>query len=171
MAADIVIRPIRPDELDAAKWVILVVAAPMFARDETTQEFIDRWWDLMPDVNDHARVYGPPRGVFLAALDGDKVIGTGALRPLDDETAELKRLYVLEEYQGRRIGYGLTMTLLDFARGAGYRRIRLSNDGEAQSAAVCFYERLGFRHIPRYSDSDDTVFMGLELSERSDADG
>ena len=171
MADDIVIRPLRPDELDAAKWVILVVAAPMFARDETTQEFIDRWWDLMPDVNDHARVYGPPRGVFLAALDGDKVVGTGAIRPIDEETAELKRLYVLEEYQGRRIGYGLTMALFDFARGAGYRRVWLSNDGEAQTPAVRFYEWLGFRHIPRYGDSDDTVFMGLELSEWSDGNG
>lgn len=155
----------RPEELDAAKTVILVVAAPMFARDETAQQFIDRWWNLMTDVNDYARVYAPPRGIFLVALDGETVVGTGAIRSLDDDTAELKRLYVLENYQGRGIGYRLMLALFDFVRETGYRRVWLSNDGEAQSQAARFYERLGFRPIPRYGDSNDTLFMGIEVAD------
>ena len=34
-----------------------------------------------------------------------------------------------------------------------------------QRRAIRFYERLGFRPIPPYNDSDDTLFMGLSLEE------
>lgn len=157
------IRPMAPDDLDAAKRVILVVAAPMFAVDETAQAFIDRWWDRLTDVDDWQRVYGPPDGTFLVAEDKGQVVGTGAMRRLSADTAELKRLWLLEPYHGRGIGYRLTMHLLAFARAAGYRRVWLSTDATAQQRAIRFYERLGFRPIPPYNDSDDTMFMGLSL--------
>jgi enamine deaminase RidA (YjgF/YER057c/UK114 family)/GNAT superfamily N-acetyltransferase len=154
----------QPGDLDAAKRVILGVAARLF-EPEGPDDFVERWWLRLTDVDDWPRVYGPPRGTFLVALDGDTLIGTGAIRPIDDQTAELKRMWLLEAYQGQGIGFRLYSLLVQFARGAGYRRIWLSTDAIAQSRAVRFYERLGFQAIEPYGDNGDTVFMGRSLEQ------
>ncbi|HOU42577.1 MAG TPA: GNAT family N-acetyltransferase [Promineifilum sp.] len=159
----VIIRPMQPADLDDAKRVILSVAAPMFGPDDP-EGFIARWWTLLTDVDDWPRVYGPPRGTFLVALDGERFIGTGAIRPLDETTAELKRLWLLEAYHGRGIGYRITQELLAFARAAGYQRVWLITDRVEQGRAIRFYERLGFHDIPPYNDSEDTMFMELLLS-------
>ena len=159
----LVIRRLTPGDVDAAKRVILGVAARLFEPDKA-DGFIERWWLRLTDVDDWGHVYGPPRGTFLVALAGGQVIGTGAIRPIDDETAELKRMWLLEAYHGRGIGYRLYSLLAEFARAAGYRRIWLSTDAIAQSRAVRFYERLGFEKIPPYSDDGDTWFMGRSLA-------
>lgn len=160
----VVIRPMMPADLDAAKRVILGVAAGLFDPGHR-EAFVERWWTQLKDVDDWQRVYGPPRGVFLVALHGDQLIGTGAIRPIDAETAELKRMWLLETYHGQGIGYRLINELFAFARAAGYRRVWLSTDDKVQRRAIRFYERLGFRPIPPYNDSDDTLFMGLSLEE------
>jgi enamine deaminase RidA (YjgF/YER057c/UK114 family)/GNAT superfamily N-acetyltransferase len=158
----LVIRRLEPGDLDAAKRVILGVAARMF-EPQAPDGFVEQWWLRLTDVDDWQRAYAPPRGTFLVALDGDRVVGTGAVRPIDDETAELKRMWVLEEYQGRGVGYRLYTLLAQFARATGYRRMWLSTDAIAQSRAVRFYERLGFQPIDPYGDNGDTVFMGRSL--------
>ena len=144
----LVIRRMDPGDLDAAKRVILGVAARLFQPDGA-DAFVERWWLRLTDVDDWPRVYGPPRGTFLVALVDGRLVGTGAIRPIDNETAELKRMWLLEAYQGR---------------GIGYRRIWLSTDAIEQSRAVRFYERLGFRPIKPYSDNGDTLFMGRALA-------
>ena len=159
---NLVIRRMEPGDLDAAKRVILGVAARLF-EPQAPDGFVAQWWLRLTDVDDWPRVYGPPRGTFLVALDGGRLIGTGAVRPIDDETAELKRMWLLEAYQGRGIGYRLFTLLAAFARDAGYRQMWLSTDLIVQSRAVRFYERLGFQPIAAYDDSDDTLFMGRSL--------
>ena len=159
---NLVIRRMTPGDLDAAKRVILGVAARLFQPDRA-DAFVERWWLRLTDVDDWPRVYGPPRGTFLVALVDGRLVGTGAIRPIDDDTAELKRMWLLEAYQGRGIGYRLFSLLSQFARAAGYRQMWLSTDNIVQSRAVRFYERLGFRPIPSYGDEEDTIFMGRSL--------
>ena len=157
------IRPMRPDELTAAKQMMLTVAAGIFEPDHPAANFVNRHTVALSDVDDFQRHYGPPRGIFLVAVDGKTVIGTGAIRPIDDETAELRRMWLLPEYHGQGIGYRLIQALLDFVRAAGYRRVRLSTSA-VQVQAISFYERQGFYPILRYRDTDDEVFMELNLS-------
>lgn len=160
----VLFRPLTPADLGAAKWVILSVAAKTLAPD-AQQAFIDRWWNQMGDMEEWPRVYAPPRGTFLVALDGDALIGTGAIRPLDEATAELKRLYLLEAYHGQGLGYRLTASLLAFAVAAGYRRVRLTTD-VGQMRARRFYEGLGFQTIPTYNEGDDEDDMAMEMALR-----
>ena len=48
--------------------------------------------------------YVPPRGgLWLAVHDGTGV-GCVALRPLDDDSAEVKRMFVDEAWRGRGVG-------------------------------------------------------------------
>src|SRR5581483_11084628 len=51
------------------------------------------------------------RGAFLVAYRGDIAVGCGAIRVLDGETAELKRMYVSPSARGRGLGRRLVDAL------------------------------------------------------------
>src|SRR5690606_14797392 len=91
---------------------------------------------------------------------------TGAIRRLDDTTAELRRMWLLEPYQGRGIGWRMWRELRAFASAAGYRRIRLTTSVESSRANRC-YHRLGFDLIERYNDSTEGIFMEKTLMPRT----
>lgn len=158
----VVIRPLEPGDVAAAKRVMLTVAAGIFDPDHPAATFVNRHSAALSDVDDYQQQYSPPAGLFLVAVDGNEIIGTGAIRRLSDDTAELRRMWLLEAYHGRGIGYRLAQGLFAFARAAGYRRVRLSTSA-VQQRAIRFYERLGFSPIERYRDTDDEVFMELAL--------
>lgn len=108
--------------------------------------------------------YAPPRGrLFLAQADGG-IAGTVCLRPVDERTGEMKRLYVRPEFRGRGFGGRLVRLILSEADSAGYSRIvldTLPSMGEAQA----LYERLGFRDIPPYAFNPvpGVRYMALEI--------
>ena len=56
------------------------------------------------DFRDIDAIYTANQGTFLVATVGEEVVGMGALRRVDCETAEVKRMRVRREYQGTRIG-------------------------------------------------------------------
>src|SRR5438067_1463564 len=67
--------------------------------------------------------YAPPGGrLGLALIDGQPA-GCIALRRFDSRRCEAKRLYVREQFRGRRLGRALLDWLIDEARGAGYAEI------------------------------------------------
>ncbi|WKZ42275.1 MAG: GNAT family N-acetyltransferase [Anaerolineales bacterium] len=108
-------------------------------------------------------MYEQNHGIFLVVLDDDRLVGTGALKRMDPSTAELKRLWLLEEYQGRGIGYQVVMRLFTFAREKGYSSIRLQT-GSEQTRAITFYKKLGFHEIECYNDKTDEISMEILLS-------
>ena len=90
-----------------------------------------------------------PRGAFVVArLDGQPA-GCGALRPLDSESAEVKRMFVAA--RARRLGMGraILAKLEQLAGEFGYRVLRLET-GRRQPEAIALYEAYGFRHIPPF---------------------
>lgn len=160
----VVIRPMEPGDVEAAKRVMLTVAAGIFDPDHPAATFVNRYTAALADVDDYQAQYGPPWGTFLVAADGDEIVGTGAIRRIDDGTAELRRMWLLPAYHDRGIGYRLIQELFTFARAAGYRHIRLSTSA-VQERAIRFYTRLGFYPIPPYRDTDDEVFLERGLEE------
>jgi GNAT superfamily N-acetyltransferase len=65
------------------------------------------------------------RGAFLIAYLDDVAVGCGAVRRLDETTAELKRMYVDPQLRGRGIGRALVKLLEDEARELGVTRVVL----------------------------------------------
>jgi GNAT superfamily N-acetyltransferase len=105
--------------------------------------------------------YAAPRGCLLIA-DG---AGCVALRRIDDETCEMKRLYVRPEQRGSGLGRRLVLAIIEEARGIGYRRMRLDTMPK-MGGAQRLYESLGFRDIAayRYNPEAGARFLELELS-------
>jgi len=159
------IRRIKPDEGPAAKRVIYRVAHDIFHDPRSLEESIvyHESRGELKDMDDIQRNYFEKGGIFLVMLDDNHLIGTGAVRQLEDDICELKRLWLLSQYHGKGLGYRMLQELFSFAREKGYKRIWLQTDAVQQSRALEFYRRLGFHEIPRYTDRTDDIAMEMPL--------
>jgi putative acetyltransferase len=105
------------------------------------------------------------RGAFLVAYVGEKPIGCGAVRQLDAERAEIKRMFVIPEARGQGISRIILEALEMESRRLGVRQLVLET-GERQAEAMALYSRAGFARIPpfgEYVDSPLSVCMRKEL--------
>ncbi|MCB8945922.1 MAG: GNAT family N-acetyltransferase [Ardenticatenaceae bacterium] len=119
-----------------------------------------------------------PHGRFYLALSHGTIAGVGRLKKLDDEVAELKRMYVRPEFRGLGIGRLLLNQLITDARTIGYQKLRLDSL-RFLTAAYHLYTSVGFYEIDTYpgqntklyasEDNTDTqhplnFFMEMDLS-------
>jgi ribosomal protein S18 acetylase RimI-like enzyme len=109
--------------------------------------------------------YAPPRGALLLARDGDDVAGCIALRPVDEATCEMKRLYVRDAFRASGLGRRLVEQLIGVAHAIGYRRMVLDTL-PTMIAAQRLYASFGFTDIASYRHNPiaGTRFLGLELA-------
>jgi len=84
------------------------------------------------------------KGNFWVALENNKVVGTVALRNLDQGKAKLNRMFVLSEFRGTGLAQILLGTALDFAKKQGFKEIVL-NTHPLMTRAHRFYEKSGFK--------------------------
>jgi N-acetylglutamate synthase-like GNAT family acetyltransferase len=107
--------------------------------------------------------YTPPRGALLIARQGTDAVGCVALRPIDAEICELKRLYVRPAARGSGLGRRLAESALADARGLGYHRIRLDTL-PGMEAAQSLYVQMGFHEIEPYTTNPVAGTRYLELT-------
>ena len=159
------IRPIEPNEIPIAKQLIYRVAHEVFQDTRPLEESIAYYEARrqLHDLDEFQQTYFDNDGIFLVLTGDERIIGTGAIRKIDVENCELKRLWLLFEYHGKGLGYRMIQELFAFARAKGYKRIRLETDQAAQSRAFELYKRLGFYKIPRYSENEDDVALEMVL--------
>jgi len=109
------------------------------------------------------------RGCFLVMFCAGAPVGCGALRLLDQETAELKRMYVSPSLRGTGLGRRLVAALEAEARALGVRRLVLET-GVLQVAALALYRATGFEPIPLYGEyclsPKTSVCFGKQLVDR-----
>ncbi|MGE3928755.1 MAG: GNAT family N-acetyltransferase [Hyphomonadaceae bacterium] len=110
--------------------------------------------------------YAPPLGALLIARDeAGEALGCVAMRPLDEPgVCEMKRLYVAPAGRGKGVGRALAEAIIEAARAAGHREMRLDTLAH-MAEAQALYRALGFVEIGAYYDSPipATVFMRLAL--------
>lgn len=109
--------------------------------------------------------YAPPQGALLIARDSSgAALGCVAMRPLEPGVCEMKRLYVSPEGRGQGLGKQLALAIIEAARAAGHREMRLDTLASMQDAQK-LYRALGFTEIAAYYDTpiEDMVFMSLRL--------
>ena len=106
------------------------------------------------------------RGAFFIVYHEGTPVGCGALRLIDSESAELKRMYIAPVMRGKGLGRHLVAALEAEARALGVRRLVLET-GVRQAAALALYRATGFQPIPLYGEyclsPDTSVCLGKEL--------
>ena len=106
--------------------------------------------------------YAPPGGVLLVAREGSEAAGCVALRRLDAETCEMKRMYVRERYRGGGLGRRLAVEVIEAARKLGYVRVVLDTLPKL-APAIALYRDLGFRESGPYLASPTPGALCFEL--------
>ncbi len=134
--------------------------------------------------------YGPPDGrLYLARADG-AAAGCVALRRIDGESCELKRLYVRPAFRGHGLAGRLVDQVIADARDAGYRAVLLDTFPFLEDAvrlykkrgyravlldtfpfledAVRLYKKRGFREVPSYNGTpmEQLIYLRLDLEQR-----
>ena len=88
----------------------------------------------------------PGLGTFVIARADGRAIGCGALRLLDETTAEVKRMFVEPAQRGRGVGQEILDHLEAVAATLGARRLVLET-GVFQEDAIGLYLRAGFSQV------------------------
>ena len=128
------IVPFRPEHTDGFRALVSV----------TLREFgFEPDPELDADLDDPANAYA----ALWIALDDGAVAGSVALRTIDDDVVELKRMYLEPALRGRGVGRQLLATALGWARAHDVGRVRLDTS-ERRVAAQRLYEAHGFRRVP-----------------------
>ena len=145
-----------PQQIEQARTLFLEYASSL-GFDLGFQDFDEEVANLPGD-------YAPPSGTILLASTRGEAAGCVAVRALDAETCEMKRLYVRPSARGAGVGRLLAEAVIEAARAAGYRRMRLDTVPSMREARD-LYAKLGFREVDpyRYNPIPDTSFMELDL--------
>lgn len=120
--------------------------------------------DRHADIADVGHYY-MRNGCFWCLFEKENLIGTVALRTIDAESkvVELKRMFVLPEYQGNGYGRLLLNHALDYARKQQYRKICLDTRNQF-SAAQHLYRSSGFQETEKYNDNQHAeLYFELDL--------
>lgn len=104
--------------------------------------------------------YGMPKGrIYIAYCDGEAA-GCIAMRKIDSENCEMKRLYVKPKFRGKHIGSILVERIIEDAKRENYNYMLLDTLPFLKSA-IYMYRKYGFYEIDSYNDSpmDTSIYM------------
>ena len=107
--------------------------------------------------------YAPPGGRLLLALDDNELAGCVALRRLNDNVCEMKRLFLRPQFQGRGLGRELAERIIEEGRAIGYQKMRLDTLSEQMGSAIRLYRALGFQEIAPYYKNPVPGALFMEL--------
>jgi len=154
------VRPLRIEPVDpcGADALALLHQAALDARALYPELFA-------PDAPFPTNPPATPRTVYLVAYDGNTPVGCAALRPLDGDTVEVRRVFVPASQRGRGLARALMRRLEDEARALGYTACKLET-GHRQQPAMALYAACGYQRIDAfgpYVDDATSVCFGKAL--------
>ena len=121
----------------------------------TNQNFKQQLGDLLVHFN-------PPSGECLLAKVDGRAAGILMLKPKDDDTCEMNRMFVREFARGRGVARALCLGLMERARELGYRTMILSTLNRHYEA-LPLYRSLGFEVQHRAPDAESAKDLEIQM--------
>jgi len=144
------IRPFHPDDAQSVEFVVLSVL----------QE-----WGFLPTARDQQELEAlqssnPFEYFFVAEDPMLGVVGCAGIIRVDEATCEIRKIYLLQKFRGKSVGYQLLNACIEEAKQRGYQRMRLEVN-PAMALSAPFYLRNGFvpaeGEMPNSTGSMDRV--------------
>ncbi|NMM47451.1 GNAT family N-acetyltransferase [Marinigracilibium pacificum] len=92
----------------------------------------------------------------VIAFEGNTAIGCGAFKAYDDDSVEIKRMYVLPEKRGNGIATAVLDHLEEWAASLGFSRCILET-GNHMTDAIKLYSKNGYKKIPNYGQYEKVL--------------
>lgn len=108
-------------------------------------------------------VSGPEHAII--ATDGEVAIACGCFKKYSADVAELKRIFVKDNYRGKGIAAQIVKNALKLAKTYNYKKMILQT-GSKQPEAMNLYSTLGFKRVENYGhykDDDNSVCYEINL--------
>jgi uncharacterized protein (DUF952 family)/GNAT superfamily N-acetyltransferase len=99
-----------------------------------------------------------PRGSFTVGWQDGQPVAVGGVRRHDDETCEVRRMFVTPDARGRGIGRRLLAAVEGLATRLGYARIVLDT-GDKQRDAEHIYRTSGYFEIAPYRHEPNATYF------------
>ena len=108
--------------------------------------------------------YLPPNGELIVAIEDENVLGMVAYHRHDDNTCEMKRLYIKIEARGCHWGDILVYEIIKRAQNNGFKEMVLDTIAPLKPA-ISLYKKHGFKECEPYYNNpmDDVIYMKKEL--------
>ena len=111
------------------------------------------------DLDNIDKYYLQSGGVFYVGLVDGAIIGTSAVRRVDEERCEIKRIYVRKEFRGKGFGKDLFLKALGFAE-ENYSMVTLKTDAKLTDA-IGLYLKNGFSVV---KEEDGVVYFSRNIA-------
>lgn len=121
-------------------------------------------WD--PDAGPSAdpSELSPPGGAWVVAYLDEQPVGCGGFKAVDEETVEIRRVFLKPAARGRGLGRLLLRELETQALARGYRRARLTT-GDRQPEALGLFRAAGYAEVEDFNGYPFASFwMAKDLS-------
>lgn len=92
----------------------------------------------------------------VIAFIGETAVGCGAIKEMDDNAMEVKRMYTLPSHRGNGIASLVLKELEVWARELGFRSCKLET-GKQQPEALALYTKKGYKIISNYGQYKGVV--------------
>ena len=111
----------------------------------------DYYFTLVGDVHLKYAAVNDPKNMacIIVAYEGNTPIGCGCWKAVDEETAEVKRIYVEPEYRRRGIASAIIELLESHILASGYTQALLET-ARTTNDSKSLYLSLGYKEIPYY---------------------
>jgi N-acetylglutamate synthase-like GNAT family acetyltransferase len=135
MSENILIQTADPNDEKVQK-IIDELSANLFARfgSDGKNSFID--WQI-----------NNPKFVFVIAEIENEIVGCGAIRPIEENIGEVKRMY--SKFSGKKIGQSILDFLEEKAKTIGFKELVLETRVK-NNQATQFYQKQGYKVTPNY---------------------
>lgn len=135
--------------------------AKLFREYEQDLGFELSFQNFNDELKNLRKMYGPPHGKAFLLKDADEnYFGCVAVRKLENQIGEIKRMYLNPKWRGKGYGKILMDIALKATKNLGYKKVRLDTL-DTMKSAIAIYKEAGFYEISQYRENpfNNAVFM------------